>query len=68
MAKKSPKLLFNKNKTTANNLKEFEKYVMKLDKDFGNILLKNIDKSPDEIRDTTKEAINEYILKKMTHE
>ena len=68
MAKKSPKLLFNKNKTTANNFKEFEKYVMKLDKDFSNILLQNIDKSPDEIRDTIKEAINEYILKKMTHE
>lgn len=64
MAKKTPKLLFSKNKTIDSNYKEFEKYVMKLDKDFGNILLQNIDQSPEEIRETTKEAINEFILKK----
>jgi hypothetical protein len=68
MAKKTPKLLFSKSKTIAYNFKEFEKYVLQLDKDFGNILLQNIDNSPDEIRDTTKGTINEYILNKMSHE
>ena len=68
MAKKTPKLLFSKSKTIDSNYKEFEKYVKQLDKDFGNILLQNIDKSPDEIRETTKEVINEFITKKTTHE
>ena len=68
MAKKTPKLLFSKSKTIDNNLNVFEKYVMQLDKDFGNILLKNIEKSPDEIRDTTKEAINEFILRNTSNE
>jgi hypothetical protein len=68
MTKKTPKLLFSKSKTIDNNLNVFEKYVMQLDKDFGNILLQNIEKSPDEIRDTTKEAINEFILRRISNE
>ncbi|OFX27280.1 MAG: hypothetical protein A2041_12370 [Bacteroidetes bacterium GWA2_31_9b] len=68
MAKTPPKLLFNKNKTIESNYNEFEKYVKQLDKDFGNILLQNIDKSPDEIREITKDVINNFINKKMSNE
>lgn len=68
MAKITPNLLFSKSKTIDNNYKEFEKYVMQLNKDFGKILLQNIDKSNEDIRETTKETINEFILKRKSNE
>lgn len=68
MAKKTPKLLFNKNNTTDKNYKEFEKYLIKLDKEFGNILLQNIDNSLEDLRDSTKDAVNKYINKMTSNE
>lgn len=68
MAKKIPKLLFSKNNTTEKNYREFEKYFLKLDKEFGKILLQNLDNSLDDIRDSTKLSVNEFINKIISNE
>ncbi|MEK0336725.1 MAG: hypothetical protein QQN41_04740 [Nitrosopumilus sp.] len=64
MAKASRKLVFGKQKSSENNYKEFEKYVLSLDKKFGKILLSHINDSAEEIRDNVKEDILKLICNK----
>ena len=61
MAKKPRNLVFGKRKSNESNYKEFEKYVLSLDKKFGEILLAHINDSENEIRDNVKEDILELI-------
>jgi len=67
MAKKTTKLSFSKTKSNEQNFREFEKYILQLNRDFGIILLQNLDKSTEEIRDTTKDAINNLIEIKVSN-
>lgn len=67
MAKKTPKLEFGKNKPISKNYKEFEKYVLGLDKDFGEILLHQLATS-NNLREDIKEAVHNYITQKISDE
>ncbi len=62
MAKKSPKLEFNKKKSETKNFKEFEKYVLGLNKEFGEILLRHL-KTSSNLREDIKIDVDEYINK-----
>lgn len=62
MNRKSPKLKFDKHQSTLRNFKEFEKYVIGLDKNFGKILLRHLNNSNnlrDDIRSDILECINQ---------
>jgi len=63
MAKKKLKLEFDKNKSDIKNFKEFEKYVLGLNKKFGKILIHRLNSS-DNIREDIKMDIIEYINSK----
>ncbi len=63
MAKKKLKLEFDKNKSDIKNYKEFEKYVLGLNKNFGKILIHRLNSS-ENIRENIKTDITEYINSK----
>lgn len=67
MAKKKPKLEFGKNKPISKNYKEFEKYVLGLDKDLGEILLNQLATS-NNLREDIKDEVQNYITQKISNE
>jgi hypothetical protein len=67
MAKKNPKLEFNKKKSLLKNYEVFEKYVLGLDKDFGEILLQQLDTS-NNLREDIKNEVHTYITQKISDE
>ena len=67
MAKKNPQLEFSKNKSISKNYKEFEKYVLGLDKDFGEILLQKLATSAN-LREDIKNEVQNYITQKISDE
>lgn len=67
MANKNLKLEFNKNKSTSKNYKEFEKYVLGLDKVFGEILLQKLATSTN-LREDIKNEVQNYINQKISDE
>ena len=59
--KKKVTLKFNKNKTVADNYSLLEKYFIKLDSTFGNILKDNINEDVNVIREKIKNDVNDLI-------
>ncbi len=56
--KKKVTLRFNKNKSVTDNLKLFEKYAIRLNCTYGNILYRNLNEHTDEIREKIKNDVN----------
>ncbi len=67
MAKKRKQLEFSKNNSISKNYKDFEKYVLGLDKKFGEILLQKLNTS-DNLREDIKNDVQDYISQMISNE
>ena len=67
MAKKKNKLEFGKDKLISKNYKEFENFVLGLDKDLGEILLNQLNTS-NNLREDIKDEVQNFIAQKISNE
>ena len=60
-SKRTPTLKFNKNLSVDDNMKVFDKYILKLEKEFGKILISHINDPINTIRDNVKSDVFDLI-------